>query len=145
MQSKWWMGEAVIKQAIATTIPDSLFINVHKEVMVCLMCEAVWLKQEKKSQMVTVICTASCRQKNVLSMVICVLTLISCRQCMRIWPQWEHLYWTKIYFNYSWINPAFVWHLYGCHYCCIYYTTESSSQSYWCHFQWSRLQGFQEP
>ena len=45
-QSKWLMGEAVIKQAIATTI------EVCKEVMACLMWEAVQLKQEKKSWMV---------------------------------------------------------------------------------------------
>ena len=43
-QLKWLMGEAVIKQAIATMIPDSLFIEVHKEAMACLMWEAVWLK-----------------------------------------------------------------------------------------------------
>ena len=48
------MNEAVIKQAIATTIPDSLFIEVHKEVTAHLMWEAVRLKQEKKSRMVTV-------------------------------------------------------------------------------------------
>ena len=53
-QSKWLMGEAVIKQAITTTIPNSLFIEVHKEVTACLMWEAVWLKREKKSRMVTV-------------------------------------------------------------------------------------------
>ena len=53
-QSKWLMGEAVIKQAIATMIPDSLFIEVCKEVMAHLMWEAVQLKQEKKAQMVTV-------------------------------------------------------------------------------------------
>ena len=45
-QLKWLMGEAVIKQAIATTI------EVCKEVMACLMWEAVQLKQEKKSWMV---------------------------------------------------------------------------------------------
>ena len=48
------MGEAVIKQALANMIPNSLFIEVHKEVMACLMCEAVQLKQEKKSHMVMV-------------------------------------------------------------------------------------------
>ena len=53
-QLKWMMNEAVIKQAIATTIPDSLFIEVRKEVTACLMWEAVWLKREKKSHMVTV-------------------------------------------------------------------------------------------
>ena len=53
-QSKWLMGEAVIKQAIATMIPDSLFIEVHKEVMAHLMREAVQLKREEKAQMVMV-------------------------------------------------------------------------------------------
>ena len=53
-QSKWLMGEAVIKQAIPTTIPDLLCIEVCKEVTAHLMWEAVQLKQEKKSQMVTV-------------------------------------------------------------------------------------------
>ena len=43
-QSKWVTNEAVIKQAIATTIPDSLFIEVRKEVMAHLMWEAVQLK-----------------------------------------------------------------------------------------------------
>ena len=43
-QSKWVMNEAVIKQAIAITIPDLLFIEVCKEVTACLMWEAVWLK-----------------------------------------------------------------------------------------------------
>jgi hypothetical protein len=42
--SKWLMGEAVIKQAIATTISDSLFIVIRKEVMGHLMWEAVHLK-----------------------------------------------------------------------------------------------------
>ena len=51
---KWLMGEAVIKQAIATMIPDSLFIEVHKEVMAHLMREAVQLKREEKAQMVMV-------------------------------------------------------------------------------------------
>jgi hypothetical protein len=43
-QSKWMMGKAVIKQAIATTIPDFLFIEVCKEVLAHLLWEAVWLK-----------------------------------------------------------------------------------------------------
>jgi hypothetical protein len=38
---KWTMGEAVIKQAIATIIPDSLFIEVRKEAMAHSMWEAV--------------------------------------------------------------------------------------------------------
>ena len=53
-KSKWLAGEAVIKQAIATTISNSLFIEIHKEVTAHLMWEAVQLKWEKKSHMVTV-------------------------------------------------------------------------------------------
>jgi hypothetical protein len=48
-KSKWLTGEAVIKQAIATTISDSLFIEIQKEVTTHLMWEAIWMKQEKKS------------------------------------------------------------------------------------------------
>src|SRR5882762_6969018 len=36
-QSKWMMGEAVIKQAIASTIPDSLFLEVRREITARLM------------------------------------------------------------------------------------------------------------
>ena len=36
-KSKWLTGEAVIKQAIATMISDSLFINIQKEVTAHLM------------------------------------------------------------------------------------------------------------
>jgi len=53
-QSKWMMGEAVIKQAIATTIPDSLFLEIRRETTARLMWEAVREKREKKSRMVTV-------------------------------------------------------------------------------------------
>ena len=73
-QLKWLMGEGVIKQAIATMIPNSLFIEVCKEVTAYLMWEIVWFKQEKMSPL---ICAASCRRKIVLSMVICMLTLVA--------------------------------------------------------------------
>ena len=53
-KSMWLTGEAVIKQAIATTISDSLFIEIQKEVTARLMWEAVRMKREKKSRMVTV-------------------------------------------------------------------------------------------
>jgi hypothetical protein len=53
-KSMWLTGEAVIKQAIATMISDSLFIKIQKEVTIHLMWEAVQMKQEKKSRMVTV-------------------------------------------------------------------------------------------
>jgi hypothetical protein len=53
-KSKWLTGEAVINQAITSTVSDSLFIEIHKEVTAHLMWEAIWLKQEKKSCMVTV-------------------------------------------------------------------------------------------
>ena len=36
-QSKWMMGEVIIKQAMATTFSDSLFIELHKEVTAHLM------------------------------------------------------------------------------------------------------------
>ena|SRR5882762_6116716 len=41
--SIWQTGEAVLKQAIASTIPDSLFLDVRK------MWDAVTNKHEKKS------------------------------------------------------------------------------------------------
>ena len=43
-QSKWVMNEVVIEQAIATTITDSLLIEIRKEVTAHLMWEAMWLK-----------------------------------------------------------------------------------------------------
>jgi hypothetical protein len=48
-QSKWMMGEAVIKQAIASTILDSLFLEVRRKITARLMWEAVREKCEKKS------------------------------------------------------------------------------------------------
>jgi len=50
----WQTGEAVLKQAIASTIPDSLFLDVQKELTAKLMWDAVTNKCEKKSRMVTV-------------------------------------------------------------------------------------------
>ena len=50
----WLTGEAVIKQAITTMIPNSLFIKIQKEVTAHLMWEVIQMKQEKKSQMVIV-------------------------------------------------------------------------------------------
>jgi len=52
--SKWQAGEAVLKQAIASTIPDSLFLDVRKEKTAKLMWDSVSNKREKKSRMVTV-------------------------------------------------------------------------------------------
>jgi hypothetical protein len=52
--SIWQTGEAVLKQAIASTIPDSLFLDVRKELTAKLMWDAVTNKREKKSRMVTV-------------------------------------------------------------------------------------------
>src|ERR1700678_1674953 len=52
--SKWKSDEAIIKQAIATVIPDSLFIEVRKKETAFLMWEAVKNQREKKSRMVTV-------------------------------------------------------------------------------------------
>ena len=50
----WKSNEAIIRQGIASTIPDSLFLEVRKEVTVVKMWEAVKEKREKKSRMVTV-------------------------------------------------------------------------------------------
>ena len=52
--SVWQTGEAVLKQAIASTIPDSLFLDVRKELTAQLMWDAVANKREKKPRMVTV-------------------------------------------------------------------------------------------
>jgi hypothetical protein len=51
---KWQTGEAIIKQAIASVIPDSLFLEVRKEETAFRMWEAVRNQREKKSRMVTV-------------------------------------------------------------------------------------------
>jgi hypothetical protein len=52
--SKWKSDEAIVRQAIATVIPDSLFLEVRKKETAYLMWEAVKSQREKKSRMVTV-------------------------------------------------------------------------------------------
>jgi hypothetical protein len=51
---EWIQGEAVIKQAIAGTIPDSLFMMVRREEMGKKMWDSVIEEFEKRSQMVMV-------------------------------------------------------------------------------------------
>ena len=51
---RWQSNEAIIKQAIVSTIPDSLFLEVRKIDTALEMWEAVKEKREKKSRMVTV-------------------------------------------------------------------------------------------
>jgi hypothetical protein len=52
--SKWQSDEAIIRQAIASTISDSLFLEVRKKESAYEMWEAVKDQREKKSRMVTV-------------------------------------------------------------------------------------------
>ena len=52
--SKWQSEEAIIRQAIASTISDSLFLEVRKTDTALGMWEAVKGQREKKSRMVTV-------------------------------------------------------------------------------------------
>ena len=52
--SKWQSEEAIIRQAIASTISDSLFLEVRKKETAVGMWEAVKDQREKKSRMVTV-------------------------------------------------------------------------------------------
>src|SRR5271156_3501968 len=52
--SKWEMEEAIIKQALASVIPDSLFIEVRRKETALAMWNAVRDQREKKSRMVTV-------------------------------------------------------------------------------------------
>ena len=52
--TKWEMEENIIKQALASIIPDSLFIEVRKKETAALMWDAVKDQREKKSHMVTV-------------------------------------------------------------------------------------------
>jgi hypothetical protein len=47
------MKENIVKQALVSVIPNSLFIEMRKE-MVVLMWDAVRDQREKKSRMVTV-------------------------------------------------------------------------------------------
>ena len=52
--TKWEMEENIVKQALASLIPDSLFIEVRRKETVALMWDAVKDQREKKSCMVTV-------------------------------------------------------------------------------------------
>ena len=51
---RWWADEAIIRQAIASMISDSLFLEVRKKESAKEMLEAVKEQREKKSRMVTV-------------------------------------------------------------------------------------------
>src|SRR5271168_681789 len=52
--TKWEMEENIMKQALASVIPDSLFIEVRKMETALSMWDAVRNQREKKSRMVTV-------------------------------------------------------------------------------------------
>src|SRR5277367_5246867 len=52
--TKWNIDEAIIRQAIASSISDSLFLEVRKQDTALKMWEAVRNQREKKSRMVTV-------------------------------------------------------------------------------------------
>ena len=52
--SRWQTDEAIIKQAIASTISDSLFLEVSEKATAFEMWEAVKSQREKKTRMVTV-------------------------------------------------------------------------------------------
>src|ERR1700678_1431202 len=52
--TKWEMEENIMKQALASVIPDSLFIEGRKMETALSMWDAVRNQREKKSQMVTV-------------------------------------------------------------------------------------------
>ena len=51
---RWQSDEAIIKQAIASTISDSLFLELSEKGTAFKMWEAVKSQREKKTQMVTV-------------------------------------------------------------------------------------------
>ena len=51
---KWEMEENIVKQALASVIPDSLFIEVRRKETATLMWDAVRDQREKKSRMVTI-------------------------------------------------------------------------------------------
>ena len=51
---RWKQEEAIVKQAIASLIPDSLFLEVRRKETAMEMWEAVKSQREKKSHMVTV-------------------------------------------------------------------------------------------
>src|ERR1700735_5250802 len=52
--TKWEMEENIVKQALASVIPDSLFVEVRRKETAALMWDAVKDQREKKSRMVTV-------------------------------------------------------------------------------------------
>ena len=52
--SRWQSDEAIIKQAIASTIADSLFLELRKKETAVGMWKAVKSSREKKTRMVTV-------------------------------------------------------------------------------------------
>ena len=52
--TKWEMEENIVKQALASVIPDSLFIEVRRKETATLMWDAVRDQREKKSRMVTI-------------------------------------------------------------------------------------------
>src|SRR5271168_1895617 len=52
--TKWEMEENIMKQALASVIPDSLFIEVRKMETALSMWDAVRNQREKKSRMVTI-------------------------------------------------------------------------------------------
>ena len=54
LRAKWEVEENILKQALASVIPDSLFIEVRKKETALLMWDAVKGQREKKSRMVTV-------------------------------------------------------------------------------------------
>jgi len=50
----WWQGEAVVKQQIAATIPDSLFMKIRMKGTAYQIWEALTLEFQNKSRMVSV-------------------------------------------------------------------------------------------
>ena len=54
LRTKWDMEENILKQALASVIPDSLFIEVRRKETALAMWDAVKGQREKKSRMVTV-------------------------------------------------------------------------------------------
>jgi hypothetical protein len=52
--TKWEVEENIVKQALASVIPDSLFTEVRRKEMAALMWDAVRDQREKKSRMVTI-------------------------------------------------------------------------------------------
>ena len=52
--AEWRKGEANVKQLIASTIPDSLFMKIHMKPNVCAIWEALAQEFERKSRMVSI-------------------------------------------------------------------------------------------